>query len=395
MMRKLALFFSALVLCANFSLAQNVTNYPVVEQQMESKLGIGNVLSVYIDNDATLVVWEYITSRRCSGCWLAMSSSTIMTSTKLKSPLKIIAWYIFDNDNLRELNLNERYDVEADRRYVLVMQFPSVPAGVEKVNISTNTGSQNDLVWRGIHFNNREPVSESKGAAGLDFFGNGWKESEDKAPASDDDFEASGSGTGFAISSDGLIATCQHVIDGARAIRVRGVNGDFEKTYTAKVVAADKNNDLAILQISDDAFAPLPALPYRLFERNSDVGEDVFALGYPLRAVMGDEIKLTNGIISSKSGYQGDLTSYQISVAVQPGNSGCPLFNQNGDVVGIVNARLAVESAAYAIKTPYLKTLAESSDLAIGASANTSLAGKSLAEQVKIIKKFIYIIEIE
>ena len=145
--------------------------------------------------------------------------------------------------------------------------------------------------------------------------------------------EISGSGSCFAISSSGLIATAYHVVENASVIQIRGINGDFDKTYKAKLLLADKNNDLAILKINDEKFTGLGNIPYTLSDKIADVGEDVFALGYPLRSVMGDDIKLTNGLISSKSGYQSDITSYQISVAVHPGNSGCPPFDSKGNII--------------------------------------------------------------
>lgn len=140
-----------------------------------------------------------------------------------------------------------------------------------------------------------------------------------------------GSGTGFGISSNGVIATNFHVIDGAKTIKVRGINSDFTKTYIAKVLVSDKNNDLALIQIEDNVNTTLGIMPYTIKRSLSGVGENIFVLGYPLRATMGDEIKLTNGIISSKTGFQGDITSYQISAPVQPGNSGGPLFDNQGN----------------------------------------------------------------
>ena len=214
--------------------------------------------------------------------------------------------------------------------------------------------------------------------------------------SSDDDyFEMSGSGSCFAISSDGVLATCYHVVEDAREIRIRGVNGDFDKTYRAKVIAVDRNNDLALVRIDDKEFSSISGIPYRIATGNADVGESVYALGYPLRAVMGDEIKLTNGLISSCSGYRGDITSYQISVAVQSGNSGCPLFNNSGEVIGVVNARLEVESAAYAVKSPYLNILINSLDVPIVMSQSNALSGLPLADQVKKAKRYVYIIETE
>ena len=206
--------------------------------------------------------------------------------------------------------------------------------------------------------------------------------------------QKSASGTGFAITPNGLIVTNNHVIDGAKNITVKGVNGDFSKSYNAKFIIADKNNDLAIIQIEDPSFRLLSAIPYVISPKTADAGSSVFVLGYPLRASMGDEIKLTNGIISSKSGFQGDVTTYQISVPVQPGNSGGAMYDSKGNVVGIVNAKLVgAENASYAIKTPYLMNLIETLPNVPKLQTVSSLANKTLTEQVKIIKKYTYIIE--
>lgn len=203
------------------------------------------------------------------------------------------------------------------------------------------------------------------------------------------------SGTGFAISSAGIIATNQHVINEAKTIIIRGINGDFSKTYRAKVILEDKNNDLAILQIDDDSFSSLGTIPYIISYKSCDVGSSIFCLGYPLRATMGDEVKLTNGIISSKSGFQGDITSYQISAPVQPGNSGGPLFDDKGNLIGIISAKhLGAENVSYAIKVTYLINLIDILPTTPKLPTVNNLGGKSLSEQVKIIKNFTYIIEI-
>ena len=202
------------------------------------------------------------------------------------------------------------------------------------------------------------------------------------------------SGTGFALTSNGLIITNNHVIEGVNSIVVRGINGNFDKTYTAKVLITDKNNDLAILKIEDPTFTNLGKIPYVVKTSVASVGENVFVMGYPLRATMGDEIKLTNGIISSKTGFQGDVTSYQISAPVQPGNSGGPLFDKNGDLIGIINAKHAgAENASYAVKTSYLKNLVELLDNQPILQTASIMNGKTLTQQVEIAKKYVYIIE--
>jgi len=204
------------------------------------------------------------------------------------------------------------------------------------------------------------------------------------------------SGTGFGISSNGIIVTNFHVIDGAKTIRVRGINSDFNKTYKAKVLVSDKNNDLALIQIDDNGFTSLGTIPYTIKTGLAGVGENIFVLGYPLRATMGDEIKLTNGIISSKTGFQGDITSYQISAPVQPGNSGGPLFDSKGNLIGIINAKHGgAENASYAVKTSYLTNLIDLLPSPPKLQTINSLTGKTLTQQVELAKKFVYIIETE
>lgn len=202
-------------------------------------------------------------------------------------------------------------------------------------------------------------------------------------------------GTGFAIATNGLIVTNNHVVADSKEIKVCGLNGNFNKDYLAKVVIVDKNNDLAIIQITDNTFINFGEIPYKIKQSSSMVGEDIFVLGYPLTATMGDEIKLTNGIISSKTGYQNDITVYQISAPVQPGNSGGPLFDKSGNLIGIVNAKhIDAENATYAIKVSYLSNLLEVLDVYPVNNKGSNLDEKSLSEQVSIIKDFVFLIKI-
>jgi len=138
-------------------------------------------------------------------------------------------------------------------------------------------------------------------------------------------------GSGLIISSDGYVLTCAHVIDNATEIMVRLTN---RKEYEAKVIGADKRSDVALLKI--DA-AGLPTL--KIGNPSSlKVGEWVLAIGSPF----GFENSATAGIVSAK-GRSLPNESYipfiQTDVAINPGNSGGPLFNLNGEVVGI-NAQI-------------------------------------------------------
>ncbi len=201
------------------------------------------------------------------------------------------------------------------------------------------------------------------------------------------------SGSGIEIEK-GYIVTNYHVVDGAHSIVVQRVVNDREERFTAEVAATDKVNDLAVIRITDTKYYKYSQLPYSVKFPTSDVGESCYALGYPMISTMGTEIKLTTGVISSRSGFQGDVSTYQVSVPVQPGNSGGPLFNYNGELIGIINAKHTnAENASYAIKTTYVRNLIESFTNDNLFSTNNAITNKGLPEQVKCIKPFVYMIQ--
>ena len=204
--------------------------------------------------------------------------------------------------------------------------------------------------------------------------------------------KAEWTGTGFAIS-DGYVATNYHVVNGAKTIMVKGVNGNMDNAYKGYVIASDREHDLAIVQIVDKKFKGFDEIPYSLGKSVPEVGDDIFVLGYPMTKTMGNEVKLTDGIISAASGYKGDNSMYQISAAVQSGNSGGPLFDNKGNVAGIICAKHTdAENANYAIKVSYLLSLIKSSDIGIKLP-NNNIGSKSLSKQVKQIEPFVYLIE--
>ena len=201
------------------------------------------------------------------------------------------------------------------------------------------------------------------------------------------------SGSGFALK-DGYLVTNYHVIEGANTITIKGVKGDFSIAYKATVVASDKYNDLALLKINDSRFYGFGQIPYSVKMTTVEVGNEIFVLGYPLTATMGDEIKYTTGVISSKTGFQGDVSLYQISAPIQPGNSGGPLFDSKGCLIGIVNAKhVGAENVGYAIKSSYLRNLIESyisTDILPGYNTISTL---TRPEQISAIKKYVFLIE--
>jgi S1-C subfamily serine protease len=208
------------------------------------------------------------------------------------------------------------------------------------------------------------------------------------------------SGSGFFVTTDGIVATNAHVIEGASKIEVTVSNEIGNFTYKAKVLLVDNKNDVALLQVDDQSFKGLSNIPFGIVE-NSDVGSKVFTIGYPLNDVMGANFKVTDGIISSKSGIADDIRYYQISVPIQPGNSGGPLFNKDGNVIGITSARLnskavgtQVENVNYAIKSSYLLNLFNMLPNSPKISGTSQVSSKELQEQVKVLKNYVCLIKV-
>ena len=195
------------------------------------------------------------------------------------------------------------------------------------------------------------------------------------------------SGTGWALNK-GYVVTNHHVANNARTIVLKFVQGEELVEYSGEVVAMDEEHDLAIIKINDPKFKGLGTLPYAIKTSLADVGESVFVLGYPMTTTMGDEIKLTTGIISSHSGFEGNKSQYQISAPVQPGNSGGPLFDDNGNIIGIVNAKpTGAENVSYAVKAQYLQTLVNQLPDKEGVMpTNNALTGLNLPQKVKKVK---------
>lgn len=164
-------------------------------------------------------------------------------------------------------------------------------------------------------------------------------------------------GSGVFIRADGLIATNFHVINGFSEYAVF-VNGAL---YKANLIGSDQSNDLAILKIDDPQFVAMNHLPYVL-QGELKLGESIFAMGYPLTDYMGENIKVSDGIINSLSGFQDNLTQIQVSIPLQPGNSGSPIFSKKGVLQGIVTSglnRTITENVSYGVKVSYLLLLCE------------------------------------
>lgn len=168
-------------------------------------------------------------------------------------------------------------------------------------------------------------------------------------------------GTGWPVTSKHVVTNFHVVRDGDQ---FELITTDKRK-IPAKLLIRDAVNDLAILEVTSEDELP-PALP--LAKSRPKIGAQTFTIGFPYPDLMGTAPKLTTGFINSLSGLRDDPRTYQISVPVQPGNSGGPLLNMNGEVIGIVTSKLnamlmfkwtgdVTQNVNYAVKVNYLDVL--------------------------------------
>lgn len=202
------------------------------------------------------------------------------------------------------------------------------------------------------------------------------------------------SGSGALISGNVIVTNC-HVIKESQKIGVVFNEKDGTKEYNAKILCEDKQNDLALLTIKDSKFKPFASIPYGISNSISSVGAKVFTMGFPLSQYLGNEVKTTDGIISSKTGYQGDVSTYQISVPIQPGNSGGPLFDMNGNLIGITNAGIqGADNVGYAIKSSYLLNLIDSAPIEISYPKMINKSNITLSTLVKMYAPYVVYIKV-
>lgn len=204
----------------------------------------------------------------------------------------------------------------------------------------------------------------------------------------------SATGSGIFVSEK-VVVTNHHVISGAKKIEVIIKDGNKVSTYTAKMLSTDKTNDLALISIEDENFTGIGTLPFAISTRTRDVGTSIFTMGYPMATYMGEEVKITDGIINSKTGYDGDIVTYQISAPIQPGSSGGPLFDKAGYLIGITNAGIReAQNVGYAIKGSYLCNLIESAPVTIAIPETNTIENMELTEQVKQLSKYVVFIKV-
>ena len=198
------------------------------------------------------------------------------------------------------------------------------------------------------------------------------KTETDKKYVSSDDLDnkkllPASSGSGFAISKDGYILTNNHVISGCQALNIH-ING---KLIPARLISSDPTNDLALVKGNfkpQTVFYINPGSPKLL--------DEVIVAGYPFGYAISSSIKMTTGSVSSLSGIGDNFSNMQIDAAIQPGNSGGPVLDKKGNVIGIAVSKLDVqavfedfgvipENTNFAIKSSTAKSFVESNNISL------------------------------
>ncbi|NII28279.1 trypsin-like peptidase domain-containing protein [Pseudoflavitalea sp. X16] len=158
-------------------------------------------------------------------------------------------------------------------------------------------------------------------------------------------------GTGFLIDGKGYLVTSAHTVADADSVYIQNTKGNYFKVNT---IYLNKQTDIAVLKIVDNRYQSIKSLPYALQKNMADLGEEVFTMGFPRPT---SDIVYNKGYLSAQTGYNGDTTSYQLAISANPGNSGGPIFNHSGEVIGILSGKqTTAEGVVFSSRTQNILT---------------------------------------
>ena len=197
--------------------------------------------------------------------------------------------------------------------------------------------------------------------------------------------------TGFLIDGKGYLVTNAHVTSKLKNIYVQNSKGEY---FESQVVLSDPNTDLAILKIVDTSFRAINNLPYSIKKSNADLGDQFFTLGFPR-----NEIVYGEGYVSAKSGNDGDSTAYQLTVSANPGNSGGPVINRSGEIIGIITGKDSkADGVVFAAKAKNIFKLVDQlkkddhKNQNFKLAANNDLRRLDRNQQIKKMEEFVFMV---
>ena len=161
------------------------------------------------------------------------------------------------------------------------------------------------------------------------------------------------SGTCFPVSTNGYFVTSLHLVRNFENAYVSSAKDTTR--FSARIILKDSLHDIAIIKVVDTLFQSFKSVPFIIKHADINIGEYVFTLGYSK-----NDVVFNDGTVSSSTGYMDDSTAYQLSIPANPGNSGGPILNNKGEVVGILLAKnLNSDNATYALKSNYIYDLVQ------------------------------------
>jgi hypothetical protein len=205
-----------------------------------------------------------------------------------------------------------------------------------------------------------------------------------KTTTGGDEIIFASSGSGFAVSSDGHVITNNHVIEGCQEVMVHTKQNDIRMS----VVASDVQNDLALLKGNFT-----PSSVFSLSTQHPELLQDIYVAGYPFGNKFSSSVKVTKGIISSLTGLGDSFSHIQIDAALQSGNSGGPILDDMGNVVGVVASKLDAkymfdqlgiipENTNFGIKSTVVRDVLNSSSVDTPAASNSPINKSQLGKVI-------------
>lgn len=189
-------------------------------------------------------------------------------------------------------------------------------------------------------------------------------------------------GTGFALSNDGYLATDYHVVENADSIFIQTPKGEY---FKANVVGYDPSSDVAVLKVEDPKFKfGNTPIPYNIAAHNARLAQEIYSIGFPQ-----DDALYSEGYISSQKGLSGDIHSYQLNLPAHPGQSGSPVFDKNGNVIGMIIGKKTFST--YAVKSKVILDIIQelSSEQKIQLNKDNKLKNLNRPDQVKEVLNYI------